>query len=167
MIMEFNGKRPDVEKALFIADNAVIIGDVTLEEGVSVWFGAVIRADSGPIHIGRNSNVQDNCVLHNDRGTRIDIGEGVTIGHGAIIHGCSIEDGCLVGMGAVIMNDARVRKNSLVSAGALISGGKEFAEESLLIGCPAKALKKVSPEQLQTMKDNAQVYLEEAAAYIK
>ena len=167
MIMELNGHKPDTEKALFIAENAVIIGDVTLEEGVSVWFGAVLRGDSGPIYIGKNSNVQDNCVVHNDAGTRVTVGENVTVGHGAILHGCTVKDNCIIGMGATIMNNSVISENSIVGAGALISEGKIFPEGSLIMGCPGKAVKPVSDEQRGYIGTNAQAYLEEAAMYLK
>ena len=98
MIIPFQDKQPDVEKALFIAENASVIGDVTLEENVGIWFGAVLRGDEGPIRVGKNSNVQDNSVVHMDVGDEVIIGEDVTIGHNCIIHGCTIGDGTLVGI---------------------------------------------------------------------
>ena len=167
MIMEFNGKTPDISKALFVAETAVIIGDVTLEEGASVWFGAVLRGDSGPIHIGKNSNVQDNCVLHCDAGGRIEVGENVTIGHSVTLHGCKMEDGSLIGMGATILNNAVIGKNCLVGAGALVPERREYADASMIIGCPAKQVKQLSPEQLDYISGNAKIYLEEAGAYVK
>ena len=92
MILDFEGKTPDISRALFVADNATIIGDVTLEEGVSIWFGAVLRGDSGPIKVGKNTNIQDNSVVHVDPGGHVEIGENVTIGHNCIIHGCTVKN---------------------------------------------------------------------------
>lgn len=165
MIQEFGGKKPDISKALFIAENATIIGDVTLEEGVSVWFGAVLRADSGPIYVGKNSNIQDNCVVHNDTGTKVSIGANVTVGHGAIIHGCEIKDNVIVGMGATIMNNAVIGSGSIVGANALISEGKVFEENSLIMGCPGKKVKETSQAQQAYIINNAESYLKEAGAY--
>jgi len=154
MVIEFQGIRPDISKAAFVADNATIVGDVVLEEGVSVWFGAVIRGDSGPIRVGKCSNIQDNCVLHCDEGGQITIGEHVTVGHGAIVHGCTIG-----GMGSVILNNAVIKDHCMVGAGALITGGKEFPPYSLILGNPAKKHMTVSNDHLDMMKHGAEEYL--------
>ena len=126
MIKELNGKMPETDKASFIAENATIIGDVKLEEGTTIWYGAVIRGDGDSIRIGKNTNIQDNCVVHVDPDNPVSIGEGVTIGHSCIIHGCTIGDNCLIGMGSIIMNGAKIGDNCLVGAGALITENKEF-----------------------------------------
>ena len=106
MLMKFRDKYPQIDKAAFVADNATIIGDVTLEEDATVWFGAVLRGDSSSIKVGQGSNIQDNCTLHCDEGSPLSVGPNVTVGHNVILHGCTVEDNCLIGMGAVIMNDA-------------------------------------------------------------
>lgn len=142
-----------------IYDGAKIIGDVTLGKNVSVWYNAVIRADHEPVDIDDNSNVQDNCVLHVTEGYPVKIGKNVSIGHGAIIHGCTIEDDVLIGMGAIILNGAKISKNCLVGAGALITENKEFPEGSLIIGSPAKAVKQLTEEQLNSIKENADEYI--------
>ena len=167
MILDFEGKTPDVENALFVADNATIIGDVTLEEGSNIWFGAVLRGDSGPIKIGKNSNVQDNTVVHEDPGGKVVVGDNVTIGHNCIIHGCTIGDNCLIGMGAIIMNHSVIGKNCIVGAGALITEGKVFPDNSLIVGSPATVKKEVSKEQQESTEQNIKVYLEEAGKYVK
>lgn len=167
MLLDFEGKSPDVKKALFVADNATIIGDVTLEEGSNIWFGAVLRGDSGPILVGKNSNVQDNTVVHEDPGGKVVIGDNVTIGHNCIIHGCTIGDNCLIGMGATIMNHSVIGKNCIVGAGALITEGKVFPDNSLIVGSPAVVKKEVSKEQIENMEINIKVYLEEAGKYVK
>ena len=159
MIVEYQGIRPDIGKAAFIAENATIVGDVVLEEGVSVWFGAVIRGDSGPIRIGKRSNIQDNCVLHCDEGGQISIGEDVTVGHGAIVHGCTIADGCMIGMGSVILNNAVIGEHCMVGAGALVTSGKEFAPHSLILGSPAKKFMTVNDDHLDMMKHGAAEYM--------
>ena len=165
MIIEYNKKTPDVSRAAFIAENATIIGDVVLEEGVSIWFGAVLRGDSGPIRVGRNSNIQDNCVVHCDHGGKTQIGEHVLIGHNAIIHGCTIEDGCMIGMGSIIMNNAWIGANSLVGAGALVTERKTFPQQSLILGNPAKALRSVTKEQMRMMEEGVKEYLRFAQNY--
>jgi len=167
MLLEYEGKKPNVEKALFVAENATIIGDVTLEEGSNIWFGAVLRGDSGPIKIGKNSNVQDNTVVHEDPGGKVVVGDNVTIGHNCIIHGCTIGDNCLIGMGATIMNHSVIGKNCIVGAGALITEGKVFPDNSLIVGSPATVKKEVSKEQIENMETNIKVYLDEAAKYVK
>ena len=158
MIMEYQGHRPDVQKAAYIAENASIIGDVVLEEGSSVWFGAVLRGDSGPIRVGKNSNIQDNCVLHCDEGGKLEIGEQVTVGHGAIVHGCTVGDGCMIGMGAILLNDAVIGDHSMVGAGALVTSGKTFPPGSLIMGSPARAVRNVTKAHLDMMEHGAGEY---------
>lgn len=165
MILDFDGKTPDISKALFVADNATIIGDVTLEEGVSIWFGAVLRGDSGPIKVGKNTNIQDNSVVHVDPGGKVEIGENVTVGHNCIIHGCTVKDGALIGMGAIIMNHSVIGKNCTVGAGALVTENKEFPDNTVIVGSPAAVKKEMSEEQAQKNANNAIVYLNEASAY--
>lgn len=120
MIIEFKGMRPDVEKATFIADSATLSGDIHLAENTSVWFGASVRAEVASITIGRDSNVQDNAMLHADYDLPITIGERVSVGHNAIVHGATIEDDVIVGMHATVMNGAHVGRGSIIAAGALI-----------------------------------------------
>lgn len=165
MIIEYQGIRPDISKAAFVADNATIVGDVVLEEGVSVWFGAVIRGDSGPIRVGKRSNIQDNCVLHCDEGGQITIGADVTVGHGTIVHGCTIHDGCMIGMGSVILNDAVVKDHCMVGAGSLITGGKELPPHSLILGSPAKKIMTVNEDHLDMIKHGAVEYLHFSEVY--
>ena len=117
----------------YIAPNATIVGNVTLDDGVSVWYGAVLRGDSGPITIGENSNVQDNCVIHE----KTVVGKGCSIGHGAILHGCTVGDNCVVGMGAIVLNGAVLGEHGLVGAGAVVTGKMNAPAGSLLLGNPA------------------------------
>lgn len=165
VIREFNGKTPNVEKALFIAENASIIGDVTLDEGVTIWYGAVLRADTGAIRVGKNVNIQDGTVLHTEVGGDVNIADNVTIGHKAIVHGCSIGSNTMIGMGATVMNDAVIGKDSLVAAGSLVTERKEFPEGSLIMGSPAKAVKKTSEDQIKMIKSSVQEYLDLGKAY--
>jgi len=165
MIMELNGKRPETEKASFIAENATIIGDVKLEEGTTVWYGAVIRGDGDSIRIGKNTNIQDNTVVHVDPDNPVSIGEGVTIGHSCIIHGCTIGDNCLIGMGSIIMNGAKIGDNCLVGASALITENKEFPSGSKIIGSPAKMKSEVTEKDLELIKYSADYYMKDAEMY--
>ena len=165
MIIEYEGNKPDISKAAFIAENATIIGKVILEEGVSVWYGAVLRGDTGSIHVGRNSNIQDNCVVHCDEGSDVEIGENVLIGHGAIIHGCRIEDGCMIGMGAIVLNDAVIGEESLVGAGALVTQGKKFAAHTLILGNPARSAGPVTKDHIEMIRAGVAEYLELSGKY--
>ena len=165
MIKELNGKMPETDKASFIAENATIIGDVKLEEGTTVWYGAVIRGDGDSIRIGKNTNIQDNTVVHVDPDNPVSIGEGVTIGHSCIIHGCTIGDNCLIGMGSIIMNGAKIGDNCLVGAGALITENKEFPAGSKIIGSPAKIKSEVTEKDLELIKYSADYYMKDAEMY--
>jgi carbonic anhydrase/acetyltransferase-like protein (isoleucine patch superfamily) len=130
----------------FVAENAVVVGDVTLEEDSSVWFGATLRGDNEPITVGQRSNIQDGAVLHTDPGFPVVIGADCTIGHGAIVHGCTLGAGTLIGMGATVLNGAKFGRFCLVGAGALVTEGKEFPDFSMILGSPAKAVKTLGPE---------------------
>lgn len=143
----------------WVADSARVVGDVHLAPGANVWFGAVIRADQAPIHVGGRSNVQDNAVLHADPGYPLEVGEDVSIGHAAICHGCTIEDGVLIGMGAIVMNGAVVGAGSTVAAGAVITAGLQVPAGSLVAGVPAKVLREMSAEAIRANRDNARTYV--------
>ncbi|WP_020179035.1 gamma carbonic anhydrase family protein [Methylopila sp. M107] len=130
----------------FVAENAVVVGDVILGKDSSVWFGSTLRGDNEPITLGSRSNIQDGCVLHTDPGFPIDIGEDCTIGHGAVVHGCTIGAGSLIGMGAIVLNGAKIGRSCLVGAGALVTEGKEFPDFSMIVGSPAKVVKTLGPE---------------------
>jgi carbonic anhydrase/acetyltransferase-like protein (isoleucine patch superfamily) len=118
-IYELQGRQPDIAPTAYVADSAQVIGNVFLAEHASVWFGAVIRGDSDPIRVGKNSNVQDTAVLHADPGAPLTIGDHVTVGHQAMLHGCTVGDGSLIGIGAVVLNHAKIGKNCIVGAGSL------------------------------------------------
>ncbi len=148
-----------------IFPGAQVLGDVEIEEDCSIWHGAIIRGDSGPIKIGKGSNVQDNCVLHSTPGLTLSIGKNVSIGHGAVVHGCTIEDNVLIGMNATILNNAKIGKNSIVGAGAVVSEGKEFPEGSLILGVPGKLIKETSEEQKEHIEYNAKHYVELSKSY--
>ena len=160
MLVEFKGMFPDVEKAAFIAPNAAICGDVAMDEGSSVWFSAVIRGEVAPIRIGKNSNVQDNAVLHCDPGGQVVLGKNVTVGHSAIVHGCTVGDNSLIGMHATILNHAVVGKNCIIGAGALVPEGMVIPDNSVAVGVPARVIKTIRDDQLAHNIENAKAYVE-------
>ena len=151
-IFQIDDLKPTLHPSAWVADNAQVMGSVTLAEDTSVWFGVVIRGDTSTISVGRGSNIQDNSVLHADIGVPLTIGENVSVGHQVMLHGCTIGDNTLIGIGAIVLNHVRIGKNCLVGAGALVTEGKEFADGSMIIGSPAKAVRMLSPEQMEGLK---------------
>ncbi|MDD6309396.1 MAG: gamma carbonic anhydrase family protein [Clostridia bacterium] len=147
-------------KTLFIAEGAILKGDVTLGNRVSIWYNAVLRGDMAPILIGDDSNVQECAVLHVSPQMPLTIGKGVTVGHGAILHSCTIGDNSLIGMGAIVLDGAKIGKNCLIGAGALVTGGKEIPDGSLVIGNPGKVHRPLTEEEMQSNKANAAEYVE-------
>lgn len=164
IIKSCNGKTPQIHEEAYLAENVTIIGDVVLEKGTNVWYGAVIRGDSCVIRVGENSNVQDCCCVHGAKNTTI--GRGVTIGHGAIIHGCTIEDNCLVGMGATILDGAVIGEGSIIGAGALVGENKVIPPRSLVVGVPGKVMREITNEQFEGILKNAALYVEEGRLYL-
>ena len=164
-IYELDGVCPMLAESAWVADSAQVIGDVVLAEQVSIWFGVVIRGDTDAIRIGARTNIQDLSVLHADVGMPLTIGAGVTVGHKAMLHGCSIGDDSLIGIGAIVLNGARIGKGCLVGAGALVTEGKEFADGSMIIGSPAKAVRNLTPEQLQGLRWSADHYVANAQRF--
>jgi len=158
-IIPFEGRLPRIHPSAFVAPTAVIIGEVTIEEDASVWYGCVLRGDLEPIVVGRRSNVQDNSVLHTGYREPTIIGPNITVGHGAIIHGCTLEEGCLIGMGAKILNGAVVGRDSIVGAGALVPEGKQIPPRSLAVGVPAKVVRELTDEQVAQSHWNTDNYV--------
>jgi len=160
-IYELDGQAPELpaDGNYFIADTATVIGKVRLLKSASVWFAAMLRGDNEWIEIGEGSNVQDNATCHTDIGFPLTIGRNCTIGHNVVLHGCTLEDDALIGMGAVVMNGARIGRGSVVGAGAVVTEGKQFAERSLIIGAPARAIRTLDPAQVEAMGVNAQFYI--------
>ena len=160
MMIPFGGKTPQDCGAAFVAPNATVLGDVVLEKGSSVWYGAVLRGDDGTLTIGENSNVQDNAVLHCDAGGAVTLGKNVTVGHSALVHGCTVGDGSLIGMHATLLNHCIVGKNCIIGAGALVPEGMVIPDGSVAVGVPAKIIKQVSETQVQANLRNAAHYVE-------
>jgi carbonic anhydrase/acetyltransferase-like protein (isoleucine patch superfamily) len=150
----------------FVAPGAHLIGRVALLEDANVWFNCVLRGDNEWITIGARSNIQDNSVLHTDMGFPLTIGADCTIGHNVILHGCTIGDGSLVGMGATILNGAKIGKNCLVGANALVTEGKEFPDNSLIVGAPAKVIRELGEDALARHLESAKHYVENGRRYL-
>lgn len=164
-VYSFGEAVPAISATAFLAATAVVIGKVTIGEGSSVWFGAVLRGDACPIRIGRGTNIQDGAVIHGDDGGSVDIADDVTIGHGAIVHGCTIESGALIGMGAIILDGAVIGRGALVGAGAVVSRGVQVGAASLWLGCPARKVRDLSPDAEIQLRADAQYYRQEARHY--
>lgn len=159
MIIGINEKVPKIDESCFIEDSARIIGDVSIGAGSSVWFYCVIRGDVHYIKIGSCTNIQDGVIVHVDEGDYPTvIGDYVTIGHRAVIHGCKIKNNCLIGMASVILNGAIINENSIVAAGAVVPPHSEFPSESLIMGVPAKVVRKLSEEDIKMIRKGADNY---------
>ena len=156
---------PRLDAAAWVADSAQVMGNVTLAADTSIWFGTVVRGDTESITIGRGSNIQDGSVLHADVGMPLVVGAHVTVGHKVMLHGCTIGDESLIGIGAIVLNGAKIGKNCLVGAGALVTEGKEFPDGSMIIGSPAKAVRQLSPAQIEGLRQSARHYVENARRF--
>ena len=152
--------RPDIHEDTWVAPCAKLIGQVVVEAAASVWFGVTIRADHEVIRVGKGSNVQEDVVMHIDKGFPLTIGENCTIGHQAMLHGCTIGDNTLIGMGATVLNGAKIGKNCLIGAGALITEGKEIPDNSLVMGAPGKIVREVDAAGAQRLTASALHYQE-------
>ena len=164
-VYEVDGKKPKIHDTVYISDGGTVIGAVTLAEEVTVWTGAVIRADNDTIEVQGQTNIQEGAVLHADPGFPLKVGANVTVGHQAMLHGCTIEDGALIGIQAVVLNGAVIGKNSLVGAGALVTEGKIFPENSLIIGSPAKVVRQLTEEQIRLMHVDTADYVARGRRY--
>lgn len=160
-VYNLGGVVPELPKdgEYWIAPNAVVAGNVILKKNASIWFGATLRGDNDPIIIGENSNIQDNSVLHTDRGSPLTIGSNVTVGHLVMLHGCTIGDNSLIGIGSIILNGAKIGKNCLIGANVLITEGKEIPDNSLVMGAPGKVVREVSDQQALALQGSAMSYV--------
>lgn len=164
-LLPFNGIMPKIADDVFIAPGAVIIGDVTIYEGASIWYNAVVRGDTGPIVIGRRTNIQDNCTLHLDADAPLTIGDECTIGHNAVIHGATLGDHVLVGMNATVLSHARVDSDTIIGACALVSEHKTIPEGVLAVGIPARVARDLSAAEREGIISSADGYYERAKAH--
>lgn len=156
-------KRPDLSKAAFVASNATVIGDVSVGQGASIWYGAVVRGDVESVQIGAGSNVQDGAVLHGDPGLPTVLESYVTVGHRAVIHSAHVESGCLIGIGAVVLNGVRVGAGSIVGAGAVVN--KDVPARSLVVGVPGKVLRSLSVAEAAEQIEHAKKYEQLASVH--
>ncbi|WP_299355677.1 gamma carbonic anhydrase family protein [uncultured Shimia sp.] len=157
-VYALDGIAPKLDDDSWVAPDANVIGNVTLEEGASIWFGCTIRGDNEPIVIGKGSNVQESTVMHTDPGCPLTIGENCTIGHKAMLHGCTIGDNSLIGMGATVLNGAKIGKNCLIGAGALITERKEIPDNSLVMGAPGKVVRHIDDAAAKGLTGSAKHY---------
>lgn len=154
-------------RKVYTGHNAVITGDVSLSEDVSIWHNAVLRGDEGSITIGPRTNIQDLVMIHTGMPDySVTIGQNTTIGHSAIIHGCTIGDECMIGMGAIIMNGAKIGNQCIVAAGSIVTEHKTFPEKSLILGSPAKLIRTLTDDEIQKIRDNAEAYVTSARKHL-
>lgn len=165
-IIPFKDLHPKIEKNVYIAEGARIIGNVSIGEYANIWFNAVLRGDVQPITIGQYTNIQDNCTVHVWYEFPTTIGDYVTVGHGAILHGCTIANNCLIGMGAIILNYAEIGENCIIGAGTLIPERKKIPPNSLVMGSPGKVVRQVSPEEIEAIRQSAIIYAQDAKEYM-
>ena len=165
MIYQLNHQIPKIGKDAYVAPSADVIGSVILGAEASVWFGAVLRGDNDVITVGARSNVQDNSVIHVDKGVPVSVGSDVSIGHSVVIHGCSIGDRSLIGNGAVILDFAEIKEDCLVGAGALVTPGKTFPARSLIVGAPARVARELNDEEIAQLRANVDSYLSKTKRY--
>jgi len=165
MIRSFRGITPKIADSAYIDPSAQVIGDVHVGARSSVWPNASLRGDTGPIRIGSETSIQDNCALHEDDGFPLTVGNRVTVGHSVTLHGCTVEDDAVVGIGATVLNGARVGAGAVVAAGSLVPEGAEIASQTLVMGAPAKFRRNVSDEERARFVENAKHYVEKARLY--
>ncbi|WP_105972153.1 gamma carbonic anhydrase family protein [Streptomyces geranii] len=165
LITGIGGREPKVDEGAFVAPTSSVIGDVALEAGASVWYGAVLRGDVERISVGAESNIQDNCTLHADPGFPVTIGARVSVGHNAVVHGATVEDDTLIGMGATVLNGAVIGAGSLVAAQALVPQGMRVPPGVLVAGVPAKVRRELTAEEREGISLNGTMYAELAKAH--
>jgi len=166
-VFPYNGIWPTIAEDVFIAPGAMIIGNVTIHEGASVWYNAVVRGDTAPIVIGRRTNIQDNCTLHVDADAPLTIGEECTVGHNSVVHGATVGDHVLVGMNATVLSRSEVGSNTIVGACALVGEGKSVPGGVLAVGVPAKVIRELTPQEMEHIVTSASGYAERAQVHKK
>ncbi|MFY9257478.1 MAG: gamma carbonic anhydrase family protein [Dethiobacteria bacterium] len=167
IILEYNGKRPQIASDVFIAPGAALIGDVIIEEGASIWFGAVLRGDFGRIHIGRGSSIQDNTVVHVMPDCETVVGEDVTVAHGAVLHGCKIARGAIIGMNAVLQDFCEIGEEAMIAAGSVVTDRMIIPARHLAAGIPAQVKKEIAGSSLMWVTSSAPSYRELARSYLR
>ncbi|HWZ33837.1 MAG TPA: gamma carbonic anhydrase family protein [Bryobacteraceae bacterium] len=165
MIRKFRGIAPQVAASAYVDPSAQVIGDVTVGERSSIWPNASLRGDTGPIRIGAETSIQDNCALHLDEGFPLTVGDRVTVGHSVTLHGCTVEDDTLIGIGATILNGAKIGKGAVVAAGSLVPESMEVPPSTLVMGVPAKPRRAVTPEEQARFREGVDHYVRKARLY--
>jgi len=165
MTRDYDGIWPEVDEEVFIAETAALIGQVKVGRDSSVWYGAVLRGDEAPINVGRGCSIQDNVILHCDKGSPIEIGDNVTVGHGAIVHGAVIGKNTLIGMGAIVLNGAVIGENCVIGAGAVVKENAVVPPNSMLVGVPGKVIRELTPEQVAE-REKTSYYVELSKHYL-
>lgn len=165
VLYQLDERRVRARGDYWVADNAVVLGSVLLEQDANIWFNAVLRGDNELITVGEGSNVQDGSVLHTDPGCPLVIGRHVTIGHKVMLHGCEIGDNTLIGINAVVLNRARIGRNCIIGANALITEGKEIPDNSMVLGSPGKVVRQLSDAEAQGLRASAEHYVENARRF--
>lgn len=165
MIYQFEDRMPSLPEEYYVADSASVIGDVTLHNQASIWFGAVLRGDIEPIIVGERSNIQDNSVAHTSRKQPVILGNDVTVGHKVTLHGCRIGNNCLIGMGAILLDGCEIGDNCIIGAGSLVGQGRSIPSGSLAVGTPAKVIRKLSEEDISDIRKYAERYVALQARY--
>lgn len=166
MLRSHRGVVPQIADSAYIDPSAQVIGQVVIGEHASVWPNVTIRGDTNTIHIGNETSIQDNSVLHCDPGPfALKIGNRVTVGHQAMLHGCTIEDECLIGIGAIILNGARIGRGSVIAAGAVVAEDADIPEYSMVMGVPGKVKRQITEEERARFRLNADHYVEAAREY--
>jgi len=160
MIVPYEGKTPKIGNNVFIAPTATLIGDVTVDDNASIWYGTVVRGDMEPITIGRNTNIQDNCTVHTDYGFPTIIGGNVSIGHNAVVHGCTIEKNCLVAINAVVLSGAYMAEGSILAAGSVLREKDKLGQYNLAAGVPATVKKILNKEDAKSFRQPVKNYLQ-------
>ena len=166
MLMTLRGVTPKLSPDAFVAETAALIGDVTVGKDSSVWFGAVLRGDTEPITVGEGTSIQDNCVLHTEKGHPLTIGSNVTVGHGAIVHCSAVGDNTLVGMGAVLLDGAVIGKNCIIGAGAVVKEHAVVPDGTMMVGVPAKPVKEL-PEEVIAFLNGTSPYVALSKVYLE
>ena len=159
ILKPYRGHTPQLHPSVRVAENATIVGNVTMEEDVNVWYNVVVRAEADSITVGAGTNIQDGVIIHCDEGMPTSIGKNVTIGHGAIVHSCTVGDNCMIGMGAILLSGCEIGPGAVVGGGAVVSGSTRVPENTMAVGIPAKLGKQVSPSMQEYMAQDVEEYI--------
>lgn len=167
MVYSLGNKTPIIDKESYITESSNLVGDIVIGKNSSIWFGAVLRADNDRITVGENSNIQDNCTVHTDYSFPVIIGKRVTIGHNVVLHGCTIKDDVIIGMGSVLLDGSYIPSNVIVGAGSLVTAKSVIEEGTLVLGSPAKSVRKIKETEYQLIENSYKHYVEKISIYKK